>query len=591
MGVPTQKFEGIETNIPGIYTESEFPPTLGAVQAPTNIVAIIGKGKGGVPYNASGVDDEDKVNVISSVAQALDLIRGGDSLYMAEFYLDPTKDPTLNTPARCLYFRVDPASAAQRILQDGGSNNIIQLDTTRYGAFANQLARKIEAGTNLGHKVTVKLAGEELVQEDDIGYEYMTIEYTGAGSAADLTITDTTLSTTVTGGPGGEDLSMTLSEFPTLGDVVAYINEQPAYSASLKYRSNAKSDTFDAVTSQSIFGSPYTAVAHVQALLDFFNLRAKGEIVATYVGSARNDVANDSNFIFFTGGSDGTASNSDWADTLELMKKFRINHVLAATGDPAIHTMVDQHVRDMSGIEEKKNRSAGYGAELNKTVSTRIDEMKALNSQRSEYWFTPFRRPDILNNNEAKEFDPFYLAAMGAGIRFGNDVTISATFKQLNILGVSETYDRPTKKQIIDAGGSIVGRDETGSGFSVIHNVTTYQGVNLILNLPSMLRTADAITLDSQVKIQRRIANLKKAPTAMVIKDMENYLKVNLLPFYRDEVGWLTDDPFAERPAFSDVQFTIKGDRFDFSFTGIIPAPLHFGFIKQRFVVIGFAGE
>jgi hypothetical protein len=101
-----------------------------------------------------------------------------------------------------------------------------------------------------------------------------------------------------------------------------------------------------------------------------------------------------------------------------------------------------------------------------------------------------------------------------------------------------------------------------------------------------MLRTADYITLDSQFKIKNRIASLDRAPNSIVIKSIENYLITNLLQFYKDN-GFLTDDPYTGQKAFSNVSFRLQGDVFYFEFTGILPAPLHYVFVKQNFTITG----
>lgn len=587
MGIAAQQFEGISTRIPGVYTKSEFPPNLGGGGTSLNVVAIIGQGKGGVPHNASGFKDEEKFSVLTSVAQAIDLIRGADGLPMTEFFLSPSKNPNLSPPQLALFFRVDPAIRGSATL-DATATPTIDLVSTRWGQLANQISRKIESATTLGHKVTIKFQGKVLAEQDDVGFEYMEIEYTGAGTPATLDITATSLTTAVTGGNPIDSFVLLFADFPKLGDLVEYINEQADYTCTLKDKSNADTTTFDAVTAADLT-SAVIAVAHVEALIQFITENSQGELVATLTSAAtRDDIDNDSSFIFLTSGTEGTTTNSEWAAALALMEKFSINHVLAATGDATINAMVDQHVIDMSKITAKRNRSAGFGAVSGLTQTARKVESKAVNSARSEYWMTEFSRPDSQNDNITKLFAPFFGAALGAGIRFGNHETISATFKDVNATAVSETLNQVEADSIINAGGSYLQREERG--IVVGHNVTTFQGQNLILNLPSMLRTADAITLDSQAKIKLRIAGLLKAPSASVIKNMQNFLLTVLLPGYRDVKGWLTDDLISGDPAFSDIEFKLSGDRFDFSFTGIIPAPLHFVFIKQKFIITGTSG-
>ena len=60
-----------------------------------------------------------------------------------------------------------------------------------------------------------------------------TIQYTGTGTAATLTISGNVLSTTVTGGPGGENLSLNLTNasYDSISELVATINGRGVYTA------------------------------------------------------------------------------------------------------------------------------------------------------------------------------------------------------------------------------------------------------------------------------------------------------------------------------------------------------------------------
>lgn len=590
MGVQAQQFEGIETAIPGVYTKTLYPPGTGASGASLNTVAVIGPCLGGVPHGASGVDENAQLEVITSTAQALDILQGDTGYYMTEFYLSPTKDPALSLPAKVWVFNVRNLVQGTGNVTSTGPVDTIDLTSTRWGTLANQVSRKIEAGTNAGHKVTVKFKGETIAEKDDVSLSYFEIQYTGAAVTATMTITATTLATTCAATPT-DDLDLTFAnEYRTIGDLVNYINEQDNYTCSLLTKSNADSTTFDLVTTEDIKTAAYTTLADVEALIQFFNNDSGGEVAAALTSAAdRDDVLNDSGFVYLTGGSAGSAPvTADWTATLTLMAKFKINHILVATGDPAIQAVVSTHVNEQSNSTNKNYRTAASGAtDTTKTVDVRIAEVKALNDARFEYNFTSIKRPDALNNNVSTTFAPFYGAALVSGIKYGNDVTISATFKSINILGVGESYTIPEQNKIIQSGGTLLKYE---GGGSVIHNVTTYQGQNLILNLPSMLRTTDAITIDSQDRILIRLKAMNKAPSDLVINEFKNYLITNVLPDYRDEKHWLTNevvDGVVINPAFKDIEFTLAGDRFDFSFTGLVPAPLHYGFVKQKFVVPG----
>jgi hypothetical protein len=511
---------------------------------------------------------------------------GGNAYYMSEFFMTPTPDATLNRPSQVLFFRVDPALQATAQLSNG-VNPILDLKSTRWGAYANQLARKVYAGSTVGKHVVVKLAGSQIVDQDNISLSYLTIQYIGSGSAAVLTINGTQLQTVVTAGATGESFTLLFANFPTVGSLVKYINDQPGYTCQLNGNQDADATTMDAVTAQDVKTAPYTAKADVEALIQFFNGNSGGEITAAlHAAAVRTIPDNDSAFVFFASGSDGTVSNTDWSNCLSLREKFGINHVLAATGDASKHALVSAHCQKMSDIDGKKNRSWGAGAVLaTSTKSARIAEAKALADARGEYWSVPFYRYDNAAGGVRRLFDGFYGAALGAGIRFGNFITIAAVYKQPNILGTSESYSVTDMNDYIKNGCSVMGLAESGN-YEIIHNTTTYQGSNEILTHPSALRTCDFITLDSQLKLRTKVAAFDRAPNSIMLKALENYCTSSLLPGYRDE-GLLTDDPNTGAPAFSGVSFTFEGDTFWFEFTGIVPVPLLYGFIRQKFIVVG----
>lgn len=586
MGVTKQKFAGIETNIPGAYTKSNYLQSPGALGAVSNAVLVIGSANGGIPYNATGKSDAEKINKFSSTGELQDMLRGGPGYYMSEFYMIPTKNENLNKPSEVYFIRVDPAIPGSATLQDALLNDIIDITTTRYGSLANQLSRKIEAATTLGHKVTVKFQGNTIIQRDNVGFEYMEIQYTGAAVTSTMNITATQLDTTCAAVPA-DDLVLLFADFEKLGDLVAYINEQPNYTCTLKADADTDTTTFDAVTAQDIKTLPYVCVAHVEALIQFLTNETLGELTASlHAGAVRTDVTNDANFIFMSSGTNGVVTNTQWAGALELAAKFNFNHILPASGDASVHAMVVNHCTEYSNIENKKNRSCGLGAlsSIANNDATMIGEMIALNSSRSEYHITEFDRPDVYNQGQNATFAPFYGAALTAGIRFANHITTSPTFKDVYVTKVSRIYSRTEKKDLIQAGATMFEQQERG--FVVVHNVSTYQGTNLLLNVPAGLRTCDFITLDLQVKIEARLARMVQAPTAIVIADMVNWLSSSVLPGYK-EAGYLTDDPNSGDPAFSDISFQLIGDRFNFGFRGIVPVMIHYAFITQDFAVVG----
>lgn len=587
MGLAPRKFAGIETRIPGVYSKSNYITAPGDAGAVSNRVVVLGLCNGGIPYNATQFDELSRINTFTSIPEMQDILRGGPAYYMAEFYLTATTDPNLSNPSTVDVMRVNPATrATSKVRNSGDSADIIDVYSTRYGAIANQLAFRLQAGTTIGHRVIVQFQGNTIADRDNVALSYLSVQYTGAGSAATLTINATALTTTVTGGPGGEDLNLLFTDFATVGQLVAYIDAQPGYTATLLGSSDEPSSTLDAVTAVDVKTSPVTLNAIVEAVIRFLANETQGEITASITANApRSALQNNASFKFLTGGGEGTATNTDWINALALLEKLDVNHILVASGDAAIHALVKTHCEQMSTIVGRKNRSAGAGASASTTTfDARASEMRALNTARFEYAVTPIKRRDVFANNAVVQFAPFYLSAMTAGIRFGNFITTAADLKTINVEGVGETYNRTDKERYINAGATLVEQEQRG--FVVIANMTTIQLSNTILNRPSMLRNADFIDLDFARKLEARIASMDRAPTALMLADVQNWIVTNALPSYESE-GLLTRDFNTGAPAFANVQISVVGDAIYVRFRGILPAPLLFGFVTKDFEVIG----
>lgn len=583
MGLAPQNFDGISTVIPGIYTKSEFPLANGSVRAAVNNVVILGECCGGVPYNAN-VDDSAKLNLITSVSQAVRELRGGPAYYMTEFFLSPTKDPKLAKPSKVEVIRVNPASRSFNTIKNSAGKDVIELISNRYGTVSKQLCRKIESGTVKGKKITIKFQGQNIFSKDNIGQDCFEIQYLGTGTTALLSIDSTHLQVIVTGAVD-DNINLSFSDYPTVGQIVSQIGDKAVYSCNLKGKSDFSSEILDVVTNKDIKNA-VICTAEIEAVIQMINNNSGGEVMAQLCADVlRSDIVNDNEFVFFNGGSENSATPADWAGALDLLKKFTVNHILVASGDLSVQSMVANHVEEMSSMLNKKRRTASTGAGNNLvTKISRIDSMKALNSARMEYCCSPFDRFDLINGNTLRRFEPFYGAALVSGIKYANNITMSATFKNINVLGIGEDLSREDVEEYILAGATLFEKNERG--ITITHNVTTYQGSNLILNLPSMLRTADFIDSDSELKIQARLADMNKAPDPMIIKTLMNYLVTNLLPGYVYD-GLLTDDPISGAKAISDVFFNMKGDRFDYGFTGIIAAPLHYVYQKHSFIITG----
>ena len=556
-----QIFDNLQTAVPGVYFKQRFPTATGTGTVP-QISVVLGSARGGIPYNATDVIEQDRLIRLTSVPSALDLLRGGDAYYGCEFYMNPHNEDTLSKPLEVGFLMVNPATRATSSLKNIAPTDVIDLKSARFGEYPNQLTRKITAGTSAGYWASVKL-GQTEWEQDDISLELMSLRYVGTGTAAIMTITSTTLTTTVTGGPGGEDLALTLADYENLAQLTEVINTQTAYTCFLETSSSEKPDLFDAISAVDILTAEYTAVGDVEALIRWLNGRTDSEVIAELTsGAERDPIVADTGYVFFSGGTDGAASISDWTGALEVLARDnRVRWIGVASGDPAVHTVVRDHVRAMSQEDEMKHRQMSCGASAALTAKAdRIRAARALSCSRAEYFVTPFTRFDYVTNTNNKEFPPYLGAFMAAGTRHGNQTTTSAERKFMNVLGVPEVANNVDLEDYARAGCSVLLPSDGQTELRV--NITTHQGDNELLSLPSAVRTSDEVTLRVKSAIERRIAKLPDAGTNALSDDFNNWIRSSLLPSFEQNTSGSA--PLARN--FENVQFDGTGTSWTLSY-------------------------
>ncbi len=163
-----------------------------------------------------------------------------------------------------------------------------------------------------------------------------TMHYVGGGSAAVMTLTNTALTTTVTGGPGGQNLTIAFSDptTDTLGELLAYINSfTGVYVAILGPDADPALTVLNALgnvtgvdilgVTQSITAQPgaMDMVTHagLGAIVYAINTRAS-RIQVARVAAATTVPANLAQ-TFLAGGTNPVPTNDDWLDALAVIEQ------------------------------------------------------------------------------------------------------------------------------------------------------------------------------------------------------------------------------------------------------------------------------
>lgn len=373
---------------------------------------------------------------------------------------------------------VNPATRAAATF-----SSVLTLTSYLYGLPANLVKAKVETGTT-GKKVTIGFQ-DQTETFDNLTKSSFSIEYTGAGSAATMTIDITAathLLTTSCTGAAGDDLSLDLTVYTTVQALLDAINATGKYTATAVTASPLKDLTLqlDAVAAQDIKTTAYTAKADLQAIIDGIN-KTSGYVVASRVTDAGAVPANVG-WTYLSGGVNGATANSDWQSSFDLLKTMDIDLVLPLTSSASIHAMGDAHCQYMSGPNGKSERRQFVGgalqtwvSEANRTtaIAALVAAFKALNSDRTVHVGLGSKAYDADGN--IKLYPAYVAASMYAGIAAGASVVEPLTNKYLNCLGLEVDLRTTEIDTLLEAGGAVPVPDNVqGAGYVISRQLTTW---------------------------------------------------------------------------------------------------------------------
>lgn len=582
-GVSPVNFDGRDLYQPGYYGRRNISG-LSVGSATGSRLLMLGECKGGIPFNATSdfPNAEDRINWVSNTDDLNKILRDGPAYYGALFALTPTSQPGVNGAPAVGVIRINKATKSTSTVKDVDTNNVLDLKSTGYGLFTTQIRRKISNGTTKGKKISVKFE-DQTIEGDNITNELFSLQYIGAGSACSLTIDPVgNLVTAVTGGPGGENLSIDLTSFDTVANLVAAINANAVYSAVLLGDGAYKVSELDKVVigdAVSIM-TAYVVKGILKAVTDWFNNSSSYISAALSSGAVRRIPANDADYVFLTGGSEGgTPVQQDWQDALDqICARVDASLIGVMTANAAVHAAVSSHVSYMSSVDGRNERQACVGAADGDSKSTKLAATQAINNALVGYAGTELKRYDKVG--QLLTWGGLYKAAEILGMASGNAITFAPTNKMINAVGVKELYSNTDKNDYIK-GGVMVSAPSPLGGIRVVRSVTTYQGTNLIANEWSAMRTALFITKDHRTYVEGLIG---EAGDNTILESIRNRALMRL--DYYVEQGWLVNDPQYGN-AFRNFTFNVVGDTVRITYEGTLVVPVNFILVTHNFTVIG----
>lgn len=422
-----------------------------------NVVALIGRSAGGEP---------NKPLRFGSPTEAQQVLRSGDLLTAVLKAFDPSSQT--NGPSTVVAIRVNPAEQASLTLLDSSNNPVIDLVSSDYGLYTNQIKVRVESGSTSGKRITTQF-GNDYYTADNVSRNAFDVQYTGAASTAVMSIDNNTI--TLQAPTSTDQAVIDLNAFPTIQQVVDRINSVDGFTASVLDGNGEKPalNGLDHATQVDIKTAPYVATANLQAIVDWFNSTSEGFVTATRTVNAGAVPANIG-FSYLSGGTDGVVTNSEWSDAYATLQTVDVQWVVPIASDPSIHAMNDSHCAYMSNIARMERRGI-VGMALGSSDDDALQAAKALNSDRTSLVHLGFYDYDAAG--KLTLMPPTILAALLAGAFSGVNPGTPMTNKVIKVRGLERELRNPTDTDVLIQGG-VLCVENTPNGYKVVQSITTW---------------------------------------------------------------------------------------------------------------------
>jgi hypothetical protein len=458
-----------------------------------------------------------------------------------------------------------------------GTPSILGATAWDWSLYTNQLKIKLEAGTLVGKKLTVSFMAQTAFVVDNILRQSIRIQYTGNEAACALNINELGLNTVTTGGT--QELNLLFSSFPKIQDLVNFINDQAGYACTvLTLNPNTELTTqLDSLDEQDIKSTAYEMTSNVQALVDAFNSCAWIDTAVFNSGNGRYMPDNITSWAYFTGGTDGAYTSSEWTTALTALQKENIQLIGASSEDAGIHALIAQHCQAMNAVTGKSERQFILGGAINETVAQFITRCQNLNTNAGALVYPDFQAYD--NTNTAIQWwSPAYYAAKLLGMATCLALNEPMTNKQVAVMGF-RTVSTSDVQKCIQNGGTVGWRNSVGQ-FITVRMINTYQGGDLQQAEFSMMREALFVNRDLRNAVEATFIGRAMTNGLLADVDVTVHLKLNqyvgLGLFNGDTPYW-------------GYKKRVNGDQIIIEFNCYLTPPTNFIFITSHMSVYASA--
>ncbi len=550
--------------IPGAYSRIDSVKGAAGLASANNGV-VMGQSTGGEPTT---------LLQFNTIAEAVGTLRSGPLMEAVRLAFNPGGG--LN-PQRVFAVRVNPATQASVNLVDGSANDMIMLTSRDYGLYVNQIKVTLEAGTNYGKKVTVEFQSDPAETFDDIRRQSFTIEYTGG--ACTMTIVNNSGTQTLTTSAGG--LSITLGDYNTVGELVAYINSQTDFTCSaVAGQENASPLKLDAVSAQDINSASYTAESTFQAIIDTIN--AGSARISAAAANAANDRVIPENLAatFLTGGTEGTYDATAWSNALTMLEAEDIQFISTPDSDSAAHASIKTHCEQMSAVTGRRERQFLVGApyktgQMSTEITSAISAAQTLNSKNGMYVFNGGTQRDV--NGVIQNYGGSYAACMLMGAKCALAINQPLTFKELNFIELEWKLSDTNLENLLKNGVAAINYNVNGIPH-LVRQFNTYQTNDLKFNEFSVVTEMYFASRDLREALEQQF--IGQPGTSVTGGVLKGAVQARLAIY--EDLGLFIKDPVSG-VAWWNVQITLNADQVFVDYDAYVTLPVNFQFVTNHF--------
>lgn len=418
--------------------------------------------------------------------------------------------------------------------------DVLTLTTRDYGQHVNNVLASV-ATNGAGRAITLQFLDGQATYSETIrttATPKFSVYYTGVGTSPKITITDETLTTSMS--VTADQLNLDLTQYKTIADLVAAINAfnvagtakyvatVTSYKDQFKFQA-ATLDTYAALTLGTSLGGATSIYGTLQDCINAINDQSTLVTAAVATGATQfvQPDATSTN-VAFTGGTAGSSTNADWSAGFEMFKEVDIATITAAESQDgsegdygSTHTIAsilqlgDNHAAFMSATGTDKSERTFYGA-FSGTKNQIIAQVGVLNSYHSMLFAQ--RVTSLDRDANLTVFDEWMLALIAASGREGLEDGEPLTAKYINVTDVTQDASwnpRNDGDDMILAGVCIVKKTKKGVKFAKGNTTYTktdndaYTEESIVTNWKSMVKDLRE-TLEDAIEGKRgTVSNVK----------------------------------------------------------------------------------